>query len=105
MTTPLSCRWRSVVLLALIVGMVIASPHAAVSIVWRASLLSFDDPASQVLDELACQKTSHTDPLLEVDKALRAAAATSVRLCPSALSADRQSPSLGYVEARAPPSV
>jgi len=75
MTPP--TRWRSVFLLALLAVVVVAAPRAAVSVIWRNSVISFDNPATQILDELASQKAPHADPLFEVGTALRTAASSS----------------------------
>jgi len=100
--TP-SCR--SVLLLTLLAIVIVAAPRAAVSVIWRTSVLSFDNPATQVLDELASQKAPHADPLLEADAALRTAASSSCPLSLYQQSGYQRSRGLCCLEARAPPAV
>jgi len=35
--------------------------HALVSMVWREAILSWDNPATQIVDELSSQSVSYTD--------------------------------------------
>lgn len=99
-------RWRAVALLMLfLAAATIAAPHAVSSILWRASTLSFDNPATQLLDELTCEKASRTDPLFEATEAVRAGAGVCRRLAGPDGAATASNPSLGYREARAPPTV
>jgi hypothetical protein len=104
-TKPLAARCRPVFLLALVVALVVAAPQATVSIVWRSSLVSFDDPATQVLDELTSQKTPYADPLGEARAEARTAAASSRRLAPGEPGCARSTQSRDGVDARAPPAL
>jgi hypothetical protein len=97
-------RWRPAVLLALVALVVVAGPLATVSIVTRGSALSFDNPATQVLDELSSQKLSHVDRLLEAADVLGAAAGTSRRLAAGERAGYRPAHVRSGLEARAPPS-
>ena len=49
-------------------------PHAVLNIVWRLAVLSFDNPATQTLDDLACETPFCTDA--------RTTAEASTRLLP-----------------------
>ena len=56
----------SVVLLAVLLAL--AQAHFVVGIfgpLWRTAVMSWDNPASQVVDELACEGVTHTDPSRE----------------------------------------
>jgi hypothetical protein len=100
----LTPRCRSVVLLGFLAIVILAAPEAAVRVVWRSSVLSFDNPATQVLDELASQKAPRADPLLEADAALRTAASSSRRLALARRAGPSRSLGLCCLEARAPPA-
>jgi len=63
MTLP---RRRALVLVVVLLGL-LGAAHAQrglarVEVLWRQSTLSWDDPASQLLDELASQPVPHADP-------------------------------------------
>lgn len=103
MTPP--TRWRSVFLLALLAVVVVAASRAAVSVIWRNSVLSFDNPATQILDELASQKAPHADPLLEAGTALRTAASISRPFSSYPQVGHQRSRGRCCIEARAPPVV
>jgi hypothetical protein len=49
-------------LLSLLVVSALQASEARVSILWRASVLSWDSPATQLLDELASQGLLYADP-------------------------------------------
>lgn len=56
----------AVVLLATLLAL--AQAHFVVGIfgpLWRTAVMSWDNPASQVVDELACESLTHTDPSRE----------------------------------------
>src|SRR5262245_4767538 len=63
-------RWRYVaavmLCLALLVLIQVSGPRASLNILWRFLVVSFDNPATQVLDELALEKTAFADVLKEV---------------------------------------
>jgi hypothetical protein len=62
-----ACRTGvAVVALALLASLQVVAPLASLNILWRFTVLSFDAPASQALDELALQKTPFADPLGDV---------------------------------------
>ena len=50
--------WILIVLACLVQ---VEAPHAVLNIVWRLTVLSFDNPATQTLDELACETPFCTD--------------------------------------------
>jgi hypothetical protein len=52
--------------LALLALIQISGPRASLNILWRYIIFSFDNPATQVLDELALEKTPFADGLQEV---------------------------------------
>lgn len=98
-------RWRAVALVLLfLAGAAIAAPHALSSIISRASATSFDNPATQLLDELTAEKASYSDPLFEATEAVRAGANSSCRLAAHDGPETARNPGLGFREARAPPS-
>ncbi len=70
----------ALVLLTLVALVQLESPRASLSILWRGAVLSFDNPATQVLDELASGATPVADPTREARQSTRAAAAQSAPL-------------------------
>lgn len=94
----------SVVLLAVL--LVLAQAHFVVGLfgpLWRTAVMSWDNPATQVVDELACESLTHTDPSREA----REHAVLAPRACGgihprSQVSAS--SPSLRSRLTRSPPS-
>lgn len=66
-----------VVLLVLLALVQLESPRAALSILWRGAVLSFDNPATQALDELVSGASPVADPAAEARRSTRAAAAVS----------------------------
>jgi hypothetical protein len=107
--TPMARRGRvnaaAVGLLLLFVAFLqLSGPQGSLSILWRLTSLSFDDPATQVLDELALVKTPFTDRSAELI-ALASLAARSSRRLPSIRSdASVSSALLSGSIARAPPA-
>jgi hypothetical protein len=69
----------AVLLLALLAFTQVWGPQASLNILWRFTVLSFDDPASQVLDELALETTSFADAQDEVLAVTRLAAMSARR--------------------------
>jgi hypothetical protein len=61
-----SSRERATGMVGLLIGLLaLAQVHAGLGVsgtVWRATVLSWDDPVTQIVDELACQSVPHTDP-------------------------------------------
>jgi hypothetical protein len=54
------------VLLTLLTGLVLMGPQASLSVFWRLAVLSFDDPLTQALDELALGQSPFRDALGEL---------------------------------------
>jgi hypothetical protein len=74
--------WTAVVALALLVLQLLLQLQTAdanLKIVWRFLVLSFDNPATQVLDELACAKSPCHDSTRDVLTMARIAAEASRR--------------------------
>jgi hypothetical protein len=74
-------RWprvaATVLFLALLTLVQISGPRASVNILWRFAVLSFDNPATQLLDELALEKTPFADALGDVLAFARLATSSS----------------------------
>ncbi len=51
------------VLIALVAVLLLLGPQASVSVFWRLAVLSFDDPTTQALDELALETSPFRDAL------------------------------------------
>lgn len=65
--------------LVLVAFLQISAPQASLEILWRAALLSFDNPATQLLDELAVEKTAFRDAFAELVASTRLAASCACR--------------------------
>lgn len=48
---------------------------ALCGVIWRTTVLSWDNPATQLLEEVACRTVPHVDPVRQVRDRLRAALA------------------------------
>lgn len=63
----------SALLLVALLALTIEAPFAAVRIVWRFAVLSFDSSATQLLDELACEASPPSQAGREADLGTRLA--------------------------------
>lgn len=72
-----------VLFLALLLPLQLAGPQSSLNILWRFVVLSYDNPATQALDELALEKTAFTDALEDVLVRTRLAASSPSRRLPS----------------------
>ncbi len=79
----------------------VEAPHAFVNIVWRFAVLSFDNPATQALDELA----STVLPLTPVGQAAVVVAVRSGRVGPPRPAGHPARPTLSSRLTRAPPPI
>ena len=70
----------ALVFLALVALVQLEWPRALLSILWRGAVLSFDNPATQALDELASGATPVADPTRDARRSTRAAAVVSAPL-------------------------
>lgn len=72
--TRRGCPWAVPLLLGLVTVVVLQAPHASFNIIWRFTVLSFDNPATQLLDDLATDSSTYTDPTAEARESARVAA-------------------------------
>jgi hypothetical protein len=79
-------------------------PSASSRIVWRLLVLSFDSPATQSCDELACQSSQTSEPD-ETDRYTRLVTPPAGRLAAVARRPHRAPVTLSPGITRAPPSV
>jgi hypothetical protein len=100
-------RWRYLaaitLFLALLALLQISAPRASLSILWRYVVISFDNPATQVLDELALEKTSFTDPLDDLLELGHLATSSSRPILPPPADGGARSDILFGRISRAPP--
>jgi hypothetical protein len=93
-----------VALLLLLLAMFqVSSPQGALHVVWRVAVLSFDDPATQILDQIALEKPSFADGLGQAIRTSRLAATApcGIAVPPVPLAARRCV--LGQFVGRSPP--
>jgi hypothetical protein len=91
--------------LVLVVALQISSAQAALRVIWRAAVLSFDSPATQLLDEIAIAKPASTDALRDAFAISRLAATAPGRATlPQAPSLARVCAERRFI-ARSPPIV
>lgn len=103
MTTPL--RRLAAALLVLVVLLVasVETPLASLRIAWRFMVLSFDSPATQVMDDLVCESSPPSQAGAEAGHWTRLAALSSARIVPVAAPLRAVAPSLSSSGTRAPP--
>lgn len=90
-------------LIALLGVLLVLGPQASVSIFWRLAVLSFDNPLTQALDELALEQSPFKAPLDELLDETRLAG-RSWRRAPAPAPASRATGPLASDRAgRAPP--
>ena len=100
-------RVRSIGILSLALLMVVGAVSAAdasLRILWRYAVLSFDSPATQHADELACESSPTSEAGAEARQSTRLACRPAGRLGPAAVELYGAAPDLGAGVTRAPPS-
>jgi len=101
---PAAVIW-ALLLLALLALLLVQVPQASLNIVWRFAVLSFDNPATQLLDELTCASAPYADSAAEARESARVVSAASRRLAPPQGPHAGQSPALSAGITRSPPTV
>lgn len=96
--------WRVVVLVSLLAFVQLASSHAALNILWRYTVLSWDNPATQIQDELACGTAPCADLAGEARESVRAAHWSLGLLAPGRDAGRRANPALSAGITRSPPA-
>ena len=91
-------------LIALLALAPLQASHGALNILWRYSVLSWDNPASLALDGLACASAPSTDPAGEALAHTRTADVETGRLAPAREADGRPSPALASGITRSPPA-
>jgi len=105
---PVSPRMRRTALTlaaaTLLLLVQIHAPLGTLNILWRYVVLSFDNPSTQILDELACEKVPCGTPVGEAGEATRLAAAVSQGLQSSVHAALPGKLALSSCIVRSPPA-
>jgi len=91
-------------LIALLALAPLQASHGALNILWRYSVLSWDNPASLALDGLAGASAPSTDPAGEALAHTRTADVETGRLAPAREADGRPSPALASGITRSPPA-
>ena len=92
-------------LLALVVGLAaLQAGEASIRIVYRFTVLSWDNPATQVFDELICESSPPSQAGAEAGQSARLAVGTSGGLAADAVASHLQSPALSSGITRSPPA-
>jgi hypothetical protein len=86
----------------LLVVAIVEAPGASTRIFWRYAILSFDDPATQLFDEIASRSSSLTDPGFEAAGVARLPLVS--RLVATSEPAALPSPALSSRSTRSPPA-
>ena len=60
-------RWLAALLVSLLAVFQLQAPASSLNIFWRWAVLSYDNPATQVLDEFAAEADAPVPPLGPVD--------------------------------------
>jgi hypothetical protein len=93
-------------LLAILLGMgAIQAAEASVRIVFRFAVLSWDNPATQLFDELVCETSAPSRAGAEAGHGTRLAVRASSRLVSDSVAPHLASPALSSGITRAPPAV
>lgn len=95
---------RGLLLVGLLFFVQAQSPHAVLNIFWRYAVLSFDNPATQTLDELACATAPYTDPGGEARESTRVLVSPSGRVLPPQAPGLSFRPALSSGITRSPPA-
>lgn len=96
--------WGGLFLIALLALAPLQASYGALNILWRYSVLSWDNPASLALDALACASAPSTDPAGEALAHTRTADVETGRLTPSRDADCRPNPALVSGITRSPPA-
>ena len=92
-------------LLALLLGMgAIQAAEASIRIVFRFAVLSWDNPATQLFDELVCETSAPSQAGSEAGQCARLAVRASRRFVSDSVSSRPTSPPLSSGITRAPPA-
>ena len=92
-------------LLALLLGMgAIQAAEASIRIVFRFVVLSWDNPATQLFDELVCETSAPSQAGSEAGQGTRLAVRASSRLVSDFVAPHPASPALSFGVTRAPPA-
>jgi hypothetical protein len=100
-----SIRWSAVLALLMLLALAqVEHGRALFAIIWRVAVVSWDNPATQVLEDTASQTLPHTDPSrLSHDHARLAARPSGRPAAPEAR--ETVSPALSARLTRSPPPV
>ena len=96
--------WRLVVLAGLLSVVQLQSAQASLNILWRYTVLSWDNPATEIEDQLACETAPSFDVAAEAREHVRMARATAALLAPNPDEGQHSSPALSSGITRSPPA-
>ncbi len=102
-TRPVSL-WRLVVLVGLLSVVQLQSAHATLNILWRYTVVSWDNPATEIEDQLACETAPSLDLAAEVRERVRMARTTAGLLATNPDDGQHSSPALSSGITRSPPT-
>jgi len=97
-------RRAALALLLCLIAILVAVPQGIVGAVNRLVTVSYDNPATQILDELTCEKASASNRLLEATERLRAVAETFQRFSGHEADGRASRAALDSRAARSPPA-
>jgi hypothetical protein len=93
------------VALVMLIGLAaLEAAEASNRILWRFTVLSWDNPATQVSDELVCESSPPSEAGAEAGQSTRLSVAASGRLPADSLAASHESPALSSGITRSPPA-
>ncbi|MGH7391070.1 MAG: hypothetical protein ACREM3_16670 [Candidatus Rokuibacteriota bacterium] len=93
----------SLLLVALLALAHVEHGLALIGTVWRLAVLSWDNPATQVIEEVASQAVPHVDPARSLRDRIAAAPADVAGAPPPDAGARSLAPALTACDTRAPP--
>ena len=104
MTTPLRRLAAALLVLVVLPLASLETPLASLRIAWRFMVLSFDSPATQVMDDLVCESSPPSQAGAEAGRWTRLAALASARIAPVSAPLSAGDPSFSSSGTRAPPA-
>ena len=103
--SPRGLHRLACLMLVVLMGLaVFQAAEASTRILWRFMVLSWDNPATQMFDELICESSPPSQAGAEAGQSTRLAVAASGQLPADLLAASHENPALSSGITRSPPA-
>ena len=98
-------HWLSCLALVLLIGVAaFQAAEASTRILWRYMVLSWDNPATQIFDELVCESSPPSQAGTEAGQSTRLSVVASGRLPADSVAPHPETPALSSGITRSPPT-